>query len=278
MKFLRALFVLATLVGFVGCTTVTESGRKQLILTSASQETQMGLAAFTQIKQEEKISRDVMANDRVTEVGRRIARSVGRDLPGAKWEFVVFDSPELNAFALPGGKVGVYLGLLNLAETNDELAAVIGHEIAHVTSRHSGERMSHQMIASGVQVGSEMVMDAKEVDPKKRAIARTVLGIGTSVGAILPFSRLHESEADAIGLRFAAGAGYDPRAAVTFWQRMQKANEGQQRPPEFLSTHPSSQTRIANLKRLAPKYLALYRESQKRWESGELAEREIGEP
>ena len=138
--------------------------------------------------------------------------------------------------------------------------------------------MSHQMFASGVQVGSEMIMDAKDVDPQKRAITRTMLGIGTTVGAILPFSRLHESEADAIGLRFAAGAGYDPRAAVTFWQRMQKANEGQQRPPEFLSTHPSSQTRIANLKRLAPKYLPLYRESKQRWERGEFAEREIGVP
>jgi len=278
MKLLRAFFVFAPLVGLFGCTTVTESGRKQLILTSAAQETQMGLAAFTQIKREEKISHDVMANDRVTEVGRRIARSVGRDLPEAKWEFVVFDSAELNAFALPGGKVGVYLGLLNLAESNDELAAVIGHEIAHVTSRHAGERMSHQMLASGVQEGSEMIMDAKDVDPQKRAITRTMLGIGTTVGAILPFSRLHESEADAIGLRFAAGAGYDPRAAVTFWQRMQKANEGQQRPPEFLSTHPSSQTRIADLKRLAPNYLPLYRESKQRWERGEFAEREIGVP
>lgn len=278
MKLLRVLIVLAPLVGMLGCTTVTESGRKQLILTSADQETQMGMAAFTQIKQEERVSRDVMANDRVTEVGRRIARAVGGDLPDAKWEFVVFDSDQLNAFALPGGKVGVYTGLLNLAETNDELAAVIGHEIAHVTSRHSGERMSHQMIASGVQVGSEMIMDAKDVDPQKRAITRTVLGIGTNLGAILPFSRLHESEADAIGLKFAAGAGYDPRAAITFWQKMQKANEGAQRPPEFLSTHPSSETRIANLKRLAPQYLPLYREAKKKWDSGAFDDQEIGSP
>jgi metalloendopeptidase OMA1, mitochondrial len=278
MKFLRALVWLIPLAGWVGCTTVTETGRKQLILTSAAEETQMGIAAFNQIKQEEKVSRDSMAIDRVTEVGRRIASAVGRDLPDAKWEFVVFESDELNAFALPGGKVGVYTGILKLAETNDELAAVIGHEIAHVSSRHSGERMSQQMIASGAQLGSEVFMEAKDVDPEKRAMARTALGVTTMVAAILPYSRLHESEADAIGLRFAAGAGYDPRAAITFWQRMQRANQGQQKPPEFLSTHPSDETRIANLKRLAPQYLPLYQASKAKWDRGEMPTKEIGAP
>ena len=240
----------------------------------------MGLAAFMQIKEAETVSSNPMANDRVSRVGRRIAESVGRALPNAKWEFVVFESDQLNAFALPGGKVGVYTGLLNLAESDDELAAVIGHEIAHVTSRHSGERYTHQMIAAGVAVGSEVYMEAEEVDPQKRAIARATIGGITTVGALLPFSRLHESEADAIGLRFAAGAGYDPRAAITFWQRMQKASEGRASPPEFLSTHPSSETRIKALSELAPKYLPLYAERKSHYEaleSGGIAP-EIGAP
>ncbi len=284
MKSLRLLGpLLAVALLQFGCSTVPETGRSQVVWISPAQEAQMGLAAFTQIKAEEKISQDPMANDRVSEVGRRIARSVGRDLPNAKWEFVVFESDELNAFALPGGKVGVYTGILKIAETDDELAAVMGHEIAHVTSRHSGERVTHQMIASGVALGSELVMEAQDVDPQKRAITRTVLGVGTTVGAILPFSRLHESEADSIGLRFAAGAGYDPRAAILFWERMQKANEGREKPPEFLSTHPSDETRIANLKQLAPQYLPLYRETKAKWDSGAMdqapeAEKAIGAP
>lgn len=247
----------------------------------------MGLTAFTQIKQEEKISTNVMANDRVNRIGRRIAQAVGRELPNAKWEFVVFESKELNAFALPGGKVGVYTGLMELAESDDELAAVMGHEIAHVTSRHSGERYSHQMLVAGLAAGSEVLMETQEVDPQKRALARAAIGGVTSLGVVLPFSRLHESEADAVGLRFAAGAGYDPRAAITFWQRMQKANAGQSRPPQFLSTHPSSETRIAELTRLAPQYMPLYEQARRRIEEGETggaaaaptpAGREIGAP
>ena len=253
----------------------------------------MGLEAFQQIKQEEKISTNPMLQDRVDRVGRRIAASVGRDLPNAKWEFVVFESKDLNAFALPGGKVGVYTGILNIAETDDELAAVMGHEIAHVTSRHSGERMTHQMIAAGAVGTAELGMEAADWDAEKRNVARAALGVAGTVGVMLPYSRLHESEADAVGLRFAAGAGYDPRAAVTFWQRMMKANEGQARPPEWLSTHPSNETRIRKLSELAPKYLDLYRQAQRKIESGEgigaataepaesrsnLADREIGAP
>ena len=248
----------------------------------------MGVAAFSQIKGQETISDNVMANDQVKRVGDRIARSVGRDLPNAKWEFVVFESDDLNAFALPGGKVGVYTGLLDLTDSDDELAAVMGHEIAHVSSRHGAERMSQQMVATGVNVLSEVAMEAKDVDDEKRQIARAVLGVGTTVGVMLPFSRLHETEADAIGLRFAAGAGYDPRAAADFWRKMQKANEGNQSPPEWLSTHPSSSSRIENLERLAPEYLPLYESVKRRIEAGEIeqvdamagadaAEREIGE-
>lgn len=274
-KAISTVGLILTLAALVGCTTVPETGRRQLIITSADQEAQMGLAAFAQIKQEEPVSTNAMANDRVERVGRRIAASVGRALPNAQWEFVVFESNELNAFALPGGKVGVYTGLLALTESDDELAAVMGHEIAHVSSRHSGERFSQQMVATGVAAGTEVFMEAKDVDPKQRQLARAALGAATSVGVMLPFSRLHESEADAIGLRFAAGAGYDPRAAVTFWQRMQKANADRPKPWEFLSTHPSDATRIANLRRLAPQYLELYRTEKDRLDK---ADEVIGAP
>jgi len=268
----------------VGCTTLPETGRRQMIFTSPAQEAQMGVAAFSQIKQEETISQNVMANDRVTRVGQRIAASVGRELPNAQWEFVVFESDELNAFALPGDKVGVYTGLLALTESDDELAAVMGHEVAHVTSRHSGERYSQQVAAAGIAVSSDMLMEANEVDPQKRAIAQAALGAATTVGVMLPFSRLHESEADAVGLRFAAGAGYDPRAAIRFWQRMQEANANRAKPWEFLSTHPSDETRIANLKRLAPQYEELYERTKARIDQGEPiigtspADRVIGQP
>jgi len=239
----------------------------------------MGLSAFSQIKEDEPISTNKMAIDRVHRVGRRIAASVGRELPHADWEFVVFESEELNAFALPGGKVGVYTGLLNLVESDDELAAVMGHEIAHVSSRHSGERVTQQMMVGAAALGAEIYMESEGVDSSSRMITRTLLGAGSQLGLLLPFSRLHETEADIIGLRFAAGAGYDPRAAATFWQKMKAASSDEGRPPEFLSTHPSPDNRIARLQELAPELMPVYREAKAKFESMEMqpvADREIG--
>jgi len=251
-----SVFVLVLLLA--GCAVVPETGRRQLMLVSPEQEAQMGLASFTQIKQEEKISTDPKANAQVKRVGERIAKSVGRELPNAQWEFVVFDSEQVNAFALPGGKVGVYTGLLKLVSSDDELACVMGHEIAHVTSRHGAERTSQDYAVAGVAALTEIGLEAKDVDPEKRAMVMAAYGLGSSVGFSLPFSRLHESEADAIGLRFAAGAGYDPRAAITFWQKMAKASSATSKPMVWFSTHPSDAQRIANLQKLAPQYLPLY--------------------
>lgn len=250
-----------------GCTTVPETGRRQVMLLSPNQEAAMGLSAFAEIKDEEDISDDPIANARVQRVGQRIAQSVGRDLPNAEWEFVVFESDELNAFALPGGKVGVYTGILKIAETDAELAAVMGHEIAHVSSRHGAERTSQQLLVLGGALLTEVGMEAKDVSDEKRELIRTVYGLGTTVGVMLPYSRLHESEADAIGLRFAAGAGYDPRAAISFWRKMAAASKGGMKPPEFLSTHPSDETRIKNLEQLMPRYLPLYEQSRARFEN-----------
>ncbi len=239
----------------------------------------MGIDAFSQLKQEDPISENKMAIDQVHRVGRRIAASVGRDLPHAEWEFVVFESEALNAFALPGGKVGVYTGLLNLVDSDDELAAVIGHEIAHVTSRHSAERVTQQMVAGAAAIGAEIYMESEDVDSSDRWATRAALGAGSQLFYMLPFSRLHETEADVIGLRFAAGAGYDPRAAATFWEKMKAASEGEGRPPEFMSTHPSPDNRIARLNELAPSLMPLYEEAKAKFEALELepiVDREIG--
>lgn len=254
-----------TVGSFSGCTTVTETGRSQLMLVSASQEAQMGLSAFDQIKNEEKISTDPALNKRIQRIGKRIAESVGREVPNAQWEFVVFDSPTVNAFALPGGKVGVYTGLIKLADSDDEIAIVMGHEIAHVTSRHGAERVSQNYAVAGVGMLAAIGMEMKDVDPTKRNLALAAYGMGTQVGLALPYSRLHETEADSVGLRFAAGAGYDPRAGASFWKKM--AAQGGQKPPEFLSTHPSDAKRIANLEKLAPRYMELYKTSRARYKN-----------
>lgn len=276
VRFVGFLFAVLLLVG---CATNPETGRSQVILVSAQDEAQMGLESFSQIKKAEKISDNHMAIDRVNEVGRRIVTAIGREVPHAEWEFVVFESEALNAFALPGGKVGVYTGILELTSTDDELAAIMGHEIAHVTLRHSGERVTQQMAVAGLAVGSEIYMESEDMDSEDRWAVRAGLGAGSAVFFTLPFSRTHETEADVIGLRYAAGAGYDPRAAITFWQKMKMASEGEGRPPEFLSTHPSPDNRIARLEELAPQLVPLYRKRKAEIEErmmNPVIDREIG--
>ena len=264
MKLLRTLPLplMVLLLLQTGCQTVPETGRRQLIMISASEEAAMGLQAFSQIKQEEKVSDDLELNLRIQGMGRRIAESVGRELPNAAWEFVIFEDVQINAFALPGGKVGIYTGLINLADSDDEIAAVIGHEIAHVTSRHGAERISQAMLAG---IGGLAVAVATD-DSKNREgymLGYTALAtLGT-----LGYSRLQETEADAVGLRFAAGAGYDPRAAITFWEKMKAKKSPGSRMPAWLSTHPSDDQRIAKLKELAPRYLPLYEQAKARLEA-----------
>ncbi len=216
----------------------------------------MGVQAFTQIKQQERISTDPAVNARIQRIGKRVAAAVGRDLPEAQWEFVVFDSDQVNAFALPGGKVGFYTGLINLADSDDEIAIVMGHEVAHVTSRHGAERQSQAMLIGlgGVALGVGTRND------KNTDYYMLAYGLGSTLGT-LAYSRSHEAEADVVGLGFAARAGYDPRAAVTFWSKM-AANETGSRPPKFLSTHPPSAERIENLRRLAPQYMPIYEQAK----------------
>jgi len=216
----------------------------------------MGAAAFLDIKGKERISTDPVANARVQRIGGRIAAIAGDDLPGAVWEFVVFDAPDtVNAFALPGGKVGVYTGLLKLADSDDEIATVIGHEIAHVTARHGSERWTQ---GAAVAVGGILLSETLLKENKNKEGWLAAYGAGTTVGVLLPFSRLNESEADEIGLVYAARAGYDPRASIRFWEKMAEASATKAKPPEILSTHPSDATRINKLREMMPRILPLY--------------------
>jgi metalloendopeptidase OMA1, mitochondrial len=243
-----------------GCYTVPETGRRSLQLIPIGQELAMGASAFNELRQHERVSTDAQAIAMVERVGQRIALQAADDMPGAEWEFVVFDGDDtINAFALPGGKVGVYTGILRLAETEDALAAVIGHEIAHVTARHGTERMSRALGLAAVGVG--LGVATRDQDAQTRDAIMIAYGLGATVGVELPYSRLAENEADEIGLYYAARAGYDPRAAIGFWERMGEHARGRARPPEFLSTHPTDETRIARLQQIMPQALIYYEEA-----------------
>ena len=251
------------LIGFLltlaGCYTVPETGRSAFVLPLGDEVVQ-GASAFADIKTKEKISDDPAYNARVRRVGQRIASAVGNDLPGAKWEFVVFDAPEsVNAFALPGGKVGVYTGLLKLAESDDELAVVMGHEIGHVTARHGSERMSKGVAAAVVGVA----LDAATKKNDSHDLILAAYGVGAG-GTMLKFSRDNESEADYIGIRYAAKAGYDPHAALDFWRKMAKEEKGVQM-PAFLRTHPTDTQRIADLEKAIPGAVPLYDAAKARY-------------
>lgn len=255
----RAL-VLAIGLGVAGCYTVPETGRQAVILPIFD-DVQMGAQAFAEIRAKEKVSTDANANARVRRVGQRIAQAVGDRMPNAQWEFVVFDGPDtVNAFALPGGKVGVYTGLLNLAATDDELAFVMGHEIAHVTSRHSAQRATAMVGATVGALAAEVLTRNSE----HRDLILAAYGIGAA-GGTLAYSRSHESEADYIGLRFSAYAGYDPRASVTFWKKMAAQAGKGGKLPELLSTHPSDERRIANLQAQIPEVMPIYEANRGRF-------------
>lgn len=253
--FYRVFIVAALLTA--GCYTNPVTGRQSLVLVQPNEELALGAQSFKEIEQKEKVSSDRGANDRVRRVGERIAKAVGEQMPNAQWDFVVFDSEQVNAFALPGGKVGVYTGLLKLATSDDELAIVMGHEIGHVIARHGAERMSQQMVIQGVATLGSAYAEGR-YDPQVIQIAQAAYGAGATLGT-LGFSRMNESEADHMGVVFAAEAGYDPRAAIGFWEKMSAQKAA--RPgllEKFLSTHPTDDKRIADLKALMPQVVPMY--------------------
>lgn len=225
-----------------GCAYNEELGRSQLLFVSSGQMAQLASSAWSDLKKQEKISTDTRYTSRVNRVAPRIIQASGNN--PAEWEVQVFDSKDLNAFALPGGKIGFYTGILDLMENDDQIACVMGHEVAHVNYNHSGERYSQSSLA---QTGLTVAQVAVSGSQYQNQIVG-VLGMGASLGVILPFSRKHELEADKFGVRYMHRAGYQPNEALRFWEKMAAQKSGGA-PPEILSTHPSDATRIAQLRR-----------------------------
>jgi metalloendopeptidase OMA1, mitochondrial len=256
---LRATICGIAVFTLVSCATVTETGRRQLLLINPAQEIQLGLTAFEELKKEQPASRDAGGTEMVRRVGKNIAAVA--ELPNAQWEFVLFESQEPNAFCLPGGKVGVYSGILPVTKTEGGLAAVIGHEVAHATAHHGAERMSEAMV---LQTGGQ-VAGAAFSDPAWQKAFISAYGVGKGVLRELPHSRKQESEADYIGLLYMARAGYNPQEAVAFWERFAEYNKRSGGgTPWFLRTHPLDEKRIDDLKKNLPKAMEEYRKARGR--------------
>ncbi|XSG84666.1 MAG: M48 family metallopeptidase [Methylohalobius sp. ZOD2] len=243
----KRLLALSLMILLTACAT-SPTGRSQLMLMPEGQLTQMGFEAFEQIKNKEQIETAPEINAYV----QCVVRELTRDLSG-QWEVVVFKSDQANAFALPGGKIGVYSGLLKVAKNQHQLASVVGHEIGHVQARHSNERVSQEF---AVSQSLALIQAIAAPQSATGQLVMGALGVGAQYGVLMPFSRIQESEADTIGLELMARAGFDPREAVQLWYNMEAA--GGARPPEWLSTHPSHDTRIQDLQARMDKALALY--------------------
>jgi metalloendopeptidase OMA1, mitochondrial len=233
------------------CTTVPYSGRSQFLMTSVSEENQMGADAWQQIQSQEKVSYSYKYNSAVKRVGKNIAAVAERD--DFQWEFKVFESDQPNAFCLPGGKVAVYTGLFKFTDNDAELAAVVGHEIGHAIARHGGERVSHGMLQS---IGAELLAISVTEYTEAWQVA---YGVATNVGGMLPYSREHEYEADYLGLIFMAKAGYNPAASLSFWDKFGKLGTTSEM-EEFLSTHPIGAKRLEQMREKLPEAMKFYNE------------------
>jgi predicted Zn-dependent protease len=253
-----ALAVLAGASGaaLVGCQQVSGITAS---LVSPEEETRLGRAAFDQMKSETPVSRDRAMQERLEAIGHRIVPVSGSRIPVDEWEFVVFDTEELNAFALPGGRVGFYQGILRLMDNDAQVATVMGHEIAHVNARHGAQRIGAERVSG---FGLEAVSAALEIGQVTYGgQVAAALGLGTQYGILLPYSRSHELEADGLGLTYMAEAGYDPAEAVAFWQDFAGEKSAGPELPAFFSTHPADETRIAQFRELLPEAEEAYRRS-----------------
>jgi predicted Zn-dependent protease len=246
-----------------GCSEVEGTGRKRIMLVSESEESSLGVQAYQEILAAEKISTDQKMTAIVRRVGQRIAAVADR--PDFEWEFNLIESDQVNAFCLPGGKIAVYTGILPIMQNEAGMAAVMGHEVAHATARHGAERMSQHLAVGVVQEAASRGLG--DAAPGTREGVLGALGVGTQVGVLLPFSRTHELEADQLGLELMAKAGYDPQEAVRLWERMRDASAG--KPPEFLSTHPGEDRRIAQLEEFMDDALETYEDAKPQHGLGE---------
>lgn len=248
-------------------------GRVQVVAIDPEQESQLGLQAFKETLSHAHVIRQGAVVEAVREVAKRLIRAtenpefqkmIGTPIPKFTWELEVVDDKQVNAFCLPGGKIVVYTAILPVAETDAGLATVIGHEISHALAHHGAERMAQQQM---VQIGlTSAGASMGDMDPHKRQQLLSVLNAGAKYG-ILSYSRKHESEADHMGLLLMAAAGYDPKETIRFWKRMNEATSNSQSPPEFMSTHPNHQTRIADLTHWIPDAMPLYEASKTRLET-----------
>jgi predicted Zn-dependent protease len=250
----RLLLVSLIIISLAGCAT-SPKGRKQLMFVPDDLVNSMGVQAFQEMKAQEPVDRQPAVNAYVKCVADAITAVAGDGSQGS-WEVVVFQDDTANAFALPGKKIGVHTGLLKVAQTPAQLAAVIGHEVGHVLAKHGGERMSENFATQG---GLAVLQATFQNKGPKYDLIMASLGLGAQFGILLPHSRDQESEADLIGLDLMAKAGFDPQESVQLWQNMEKAGGGQ--PPEFLSTHPSHGTRMGNLKANMGNAVKLYQGS-----------------
>jgi predicted Zn-dependent protease len=261
----RYLVTLAALLILAACSRVPITGRSQINLIPGSSMLSLSLQQYDQFLKEHKVSSNQEQTRMVKQVGTRIQGAVERyfaasglsgHLADYKWEFNLVEDKQVNAWCMPGGKVVVYSGILPVAKGEAGLAVVMGHEIAHAIAEHGNERMSQGLLAQLGGVALTTALTTKPAETQK--LWMSAYGAGAQYGALLPFSRLQESEADQLGLTFMAMAGYDPNEAITFWERM-AAQKGGQAPAEFLSTHPSDATRIANIKKLIPEVMKQYK-------------------
>lgn len=256
--------ILAAALVMGSCATVPVTGRKQVLLVNDSEVLSASLTEYKSYMKTATRSTNAQWTAQVERVGRNIAnateaylRQTGQaaEIQNFAWEFNLVKSDELNAFCMPGGKIVVYEGLMKIVASDDELAVVLGHEVAHAVARHSAEQISRQLLLNYGGQALSKVMASKSTG--SQVLAQQVFGLGAKYGVTLPYSRQNESEADRIGLIFSAMAGYNPEAAIPFWQRM--AAGGSSSTPEFMSTHPSDETRIENLRKLMPEALRYYR-------------------
>lgn len=235
---------------------VPVTGRSQMVTMDRKQEMQLGLASYKQVLRQAQVVQSGDVVDAIREIGRRIAKATGKDDPGFEWEFNVIRSDQANAFALPGGKVAFYTGILPVAKNVDGIAVIMGHEIAHAIARHGAERMAQQQLLQWGQLAVGMA--SGDLDRGTQQMIMGAFGLGAQYGALLPFSRKHESEADYIGLLYMARACFDPREAPKLWQRMAEASsKGGKNPAEFMSTHPSPETRIRQFEEWMPEALEI---------------------
>lgn len=250
----------------IACSKVPITNRKQLNMLPESHMIAMSLTSYSDfLKEHPPVPSSNSDAQMVTNVGKKVSAAVDRfmrqnkmadRINGYKWEFNTVQSKDINAWCMPGGKIVVYTGLLPVTQDEAGLAFVMGHEIAHAIARHGNERMSQGLLAATGGIALDIAL--RDKPSQTRALFLSAYGIGATVGAILPFSRLHETEADKLGMIFMAMAGYDPHVGVGLWQRMSKASGGG-KPPEFLSTHPSDQTRINNIKAYMPTAMKYYK-------------------